>query len=122
LIIVRKWVRWQDWSVLVVGLYAVLSPVWTTTSRKATTTLIVLGVLAAAAALWSLAVPELVAAETTMAVLGVLFFVAPWVVGFTASTGMARTAWVVGVVTFVLGGWELLVSKTAHHQQLHPQT
>jgi VIT1/CCC1 family predicted Fe2+/Mn2+ transporter len=111
----KKWVRWQDWVALVAGVYAALSPIWTTTVDKATTTLIVLGVVTALVALWSLAAPGFVMTEGLVAVLGVLFFISPWVFSFQNTTGIAWTAWVVGVATFIAGAWALPVSNRVHH-------
>ncbi len=111
----RKWARWEDWVALVVGAYAALSPIWTTTVNKATATMIVLGVITALVALGSLAAPGQVVTEGLIALLGVLFFISPWVFSFHNATGIAWTAWVVGVVTFLVGGLALPESNRAHH-------
>lgn len=110
----RKWTRWQDWVALVAGGYAFLSPIWTPTGGRATGTLIVLGVLTAVAALWSLAAPGAVFADGVTALLGVLFFISPWVMGFHTAAPSAWTAWVVGVVTFVVGLWALPQANRLH--------
>ena len=101
----QKWTRWQDWAALVVGVYALLSPIWTDTTTTATWTL---------GSLWSLADPASVASEWLHAVMGVLFFVSPWVMGFHDTTGIAWTAWIAGVITFVVGLAALPASKDAH--------
>jgi SPW repeat len=111
----RAWTRWQDWVTLVAGAYAFLSPIWTTTVDKATGTLILLGIITALVALWSLAIPGAVAAEGLVAVLGVLLFISPWVMSFHTVTGMAWTAWITGAVTFVAGLWALPQSNKVHH-------
>ena len=102
----RPWTRLQDYGALVAGVYAALSPIWvsTTGERGAFWALIVLGVLIAATALFSLAVPGMVAAEWLTVVFGVLLFVAPWVLTYTDRTGASWTSWVIGVVAVVLGG------------------
>lgn len=108
--------RPQDWLALLVGIYAFLSPIWTTTTSKASSTMIVLGVLTALAALASIVWPGLVFGEGAMAILGVLFFISPWVMGFHSTVmGMAWTAWIVGAVTFALGLWSLPQSNRVHH-------
>lgn len=111
----QKWTRWQDWVAVVAGVYAILSPIWTNTTTRATWTMIVLGALTALAALWSLAMPDNVVSDGAVAVLGVLFFISPWVMGFSGVTAMAWTAWVVGVVTFVVGALSVPVSNRLHH-------
>ena len=106
---------------MVAGLYALLSPIWTTTVSKATTTLVILGIVGAVVGLVSLAVPGAVALEGVLVVVGVLMFIAPWVIGFTATTGMAWTAWIVGVVLVVVGLLALPQSNRVHQGRLTPQ-
>jgi uncharacterized membrane protein YiaA len=114
----KKWTRWQDWVALVAGVYAFLSPIWTETTDTATTTMIVLGVITALVSLWALAMPGAVESEWVHGGLGVLFFIAPWVLGFSDTTGIAWTAWVVGVVTFVMGVWAIPESTKVHRGHL----
>jgi SPW repeat len=117
----RAWTRWQSWVAVVAGLYALLSPIWTTTVSKATTTLVILGIVAAVVGLVSLAMPGAVALEWVTVVVGVLMFIAPWVIGFTATTGMAWTAWIVGVVLVVVGLLALPESNRVHRGRLSAQ-
>jgi hypothetical protein len=56
--------------------------------------------------------------EGAHAVLGVLFIIAPWVMGFAGIGAMAITAWVVGAATLVAGLLALPVSNRLHHQPL----
>ena len=98
-----------------------LSPLWTPTVSKATTTLVILGIVAAVVALVSLAAPGAVALQWLIVVLGVLTFIAPWVVGFTATTGMAWTAWIVGAVLVVVGLLALPESNRVHQGRLTVQ-
>lgn len=109
-----RWSRWQGWVVLVAGVYAFLSPIWTTSTGRATGTLVVLGIVTALVALWSLVAPAGVADEWLIALLGVLVFISPWVMGFHSVAGIAWTAWVVGVVTFVVGASTMRDSRAAH--------
>jgi SPW repeat len=95
--------RWPDGIALLAGLYALLSPLWTTTDTMAMWTLIVLGVLIAAASLAPLAGRTMDAMEYAHVVLGVLLFIAPWVLGYADLTGAAWTSWIVGAVTVVVG-------------------
>ena len=116
----RPWTRLQDYGALVAGVYAALSPIWvsTTGERGAFWALIVLGVLIAATALFSLAVPGMVAAEWLTVVFGVLLFVAPWVLTYTDRMGASWTSWVIGVIAVVLGGSALPASNRAHRQAI----
>ena len=104
----RPWTRLQDWGTLLAGLYAALSPIWvsTTGEREAFWALIVLGVLLAVTALFSLALPGVVATEWLAVLFGVLLFAAPW------------TSWVVGAIAVVLGGITLSTSSRPGRQAI----
>ena len=105
----------QDFIALLAGIYAFLSPIWTTTTNKATTTMIVLGVLTAVIAVLELARADLLPAEGATALLGVLFFISPWVMSFSGTHPMAWTAWIVGVITFLVGAADLQITRS--HQR-----
>jgi len=113
-----KWTHPQGLAALVVGIYAALSPIWTThpTGNKATYTMIALGVITAAVALFSLARPGRVAFEGLIALMGVLFFVSPWVMGFSATAyrPLAWTAWIVGMVALVAGAADVQMTRSEH--------
>lgn len=117
----KKWTRWQDWVALVAGVYAILSPIWTTTVTAATGTLVLLGIVVVLVALASLAEPDAVVAQGLMAGVGVVVFISPWVMGFHATTGMAWTAWIVGAVSFLAGLAALPESNKAYHSRLVAQ-
>ena len=98
-----KWTRWQGWVALLAGAYAALSPLWTDTSTTATRTLVVLGVLTAAVALWSLAMPAQRFAAYALVLMGALFIASPWVMGFDHLNDITLTALIVGAVTVISG-------------------
>lgn len=112
----RKWTHPQDFVALIAGVYAALSPIWTTTTTKATWTMVVLGVLTAGLALVSLARPDMMSSEGALAVLGIAFILAPWVMGFSGTTtrALAWTSWIVGAVTLVVGARDLQMTRSAH--------
>lgn len=113
-----KWTHPQGLAALVAGIYAALSPIWTNnpTDNRATYTMITLGVVTAALALFDLARPGRIAFEALIAFMGVLFFVSPWVMGFaaTAYMPMAWTAWIVGIVTLVAGAADVQMTRSEH--------
>ncbi|GAC1382390.1 MAG: SPW repeat protein [Marmoricola sp.] len=92
---------------LIAGTYAFLCPMWTTTSTKASWTVIVLGVITALAALTAMFRPDMMSREGFTALMGVLFFVSPWAMNFSGNHMIAWTAWIVGAVTFLAGAGEL---------------
>ena len=110
----KRWTHPQDFIALLAGIYAFLSPIWTTTTSKATTTMVVLGILTAAIAVVELARPDLLPAEGATALLGVLFFISPWVMGFSGTHPMAWTAWIVGAITFLVGAADLQITRSHH--------
>ena len=77
--------------------------------------MVILGVITAAVTLYSLASPGRIAFEGLIALMGVLFIVAPFVMSF--STGYAAFAWtahIVGIVALVAGAWDVQMTRTAH--------
>ena len=111
---VATWRRWQDWAALVIGVLVALSPVVVTTSAAAVWSLVVLGVVLALTGLWSLAAPGSVASEYVHIALGVLLFVAPWVLGYYTLGGAAWTSWIGGVLAVVVGAAALPSANKEH--------
>jgi hypothetical protein len=112
----KRWTHPQDALPLIAGIYAALSPIWTTTTTRATTTMIVLGAIAAVAAVAELVRPDMIPLEGLTALIGVAFIVAPWVMGFSDTRPMAWTAWIVGAVTFLVGAADLQVTRLHHRE------
>jgi hypothetical protein len=112
-----KWTHPQGLAALIAGIYAALSPIWTThpEGNKALYTMVGLGVATAVLALLSMARPGRVAFEGLIALMGALFIISPWVMGFsTGFTAFALTAWIVGVVTLVAGLADVRVTRAEH--------
>jgi hypothetical protein len=117
-----KWMHPQGLTALIAGIYAALSPIWTnnpTDSSKGTATMITLGIITSALALFDLALPGRIAFEGLIALMGVLFILSPWVMSFTATAyrPMAWTAWIVGLVALVAGAAD--VQMTRSEQRAH---
>jgi hypothetical protein len=110
----RAWTRWQDWAEVVLGVVAVLSPLWMTTTSTVTWTMVVLGGLIALDGLFSLAMPGVMVGEYVQIVLGVLMFISPWVMGFTDLNTAMWTAFIIGALTAVVGAVALPAASTAH--------
>jgi SPW repeat len=103
----RPWTRLQDWVTLLAGVYTATSPLALSTigmtgDGKVVAAMITLGALLVISSIASLARPNLIATEWATTLLGVLLFIAPWVVGYTGLTGAAWTSWIVGVVVVVV--------------------
>lgn len=111
---VRPWTRPYDWAEVVLGLVALLSPIWMDTDNAAMWTMIILGALVTIDGLVSLAMPGLVYGEAVQIVLGVLMFLSPWVMSYTEFDGIAWTSWIVGALTVIVGGVALPAAQAAH--------
>ncbi|MBE1498037.1 uncharacterized membrane protein HdeD (DUF308 family) [Amycolatopsis lexingtonensis] len=110
----RAWARPHDWAEVVIGVVAALSPLWLSTDSTAMWTMVVLGVLIALDGLVSLAMPGMVYGEGIQIALGVLLFIAPWVMGYTEFNGASWTSWIAGVLTVIAGAAAMPVANAAH--------
>ncbi|NMM22303.1 MAG: SPW repeat protein [Phycicoccus sp.] len=115
--------KFLGWAALIAGLYAAVSPIWVNypaDTNKGLYTMIGLGVITAALAIAALYRPG-VATDSLIALMGVLFIVAPWVMSFsdTAYRPMAWTAWIVGAVSLVAGAAEFQLERS---EQQHTVT
>ncbi|HEY7591785.1 MAG TPA: SPW repeat protein [Actinophytocola sp.] len=111
---VRPWTRPHDWAEVVLGVVALLSPIWMDTDNAAMWTMIVLGALVALDGLASLAVPGQVYSEGIQIVLGVLMFISPWVMGYTNFTGISWSSWIIGALAVIVGAAALPLAQAAH--------
>jgi uncharacterized membrane protein HdeD (DUF308 family) len=111
-----KWTHPQGLAALIAGIYAAMSPIWTThpEGNKALYTMVILGVITAVLALFDLAMPDRVVFEGLIALMGLLFVLSPWVMGFTAFTSLAWTAWIVGIVALVAGAADVQMTRMEH--------
>lgn len=117
----KAWVRWQDWGAVILGAYLILATLWTTTNAGGLVTMIVLGALLLISGLWSLAMPGSMTSEYSHMVLGVLTFIAPWVIGYSMMMGSAWTSWVIGVLAVVVGAAALPDATAVHRRAVAGQ-
>ncbi|MFJ9784933.1 SPW repeat protein [Amycolatopsis sp. NPDC101161] len=110
----RAWARPHDWAEVVIGVVAALSPLWLSTDTTAMWTMVVLGALIALDGLVSLAMPGMVYGEGIQIALGVLLFIAPWVMSYTEFNGASWTSWIAGVLTVIAGAAAMPVANAAH--------
>ena len=110
----RAWARPHDWAEVVIGVVAALSPLWLSTDTTAMWTMVILGALIALDGLVSLAMPGMVYGEGIQIALGVLLFIAPWVMSYTEFNGASWTSWIAGVLTVIAGAAAMPVANAAH--------
>lgn len=108
--------RWQDWATMVLGVLAFISPfVFQLTSHTtAAWTAYIAGVLLVLSGLLAASSASVRATEWIPVVLGVLFFISPWVLGFAGVAALAWTAWVIGVLAVLVAGSLLVMSRSGH--------
>lgn len=117
------WKIWQGWINAIASVLLFISP-WVfrdassmtfaaTGSQAAEWTAWIGGILGFAAALWLLIRPRALWLAVASFVIGVLLFLAPWVLGFTAVTGVAWTAWVLGVIMALVAATTFVGARRA---------
>lgn len=95
----RPWRSVADWANVVLGVYLLLSPIWT---AAPVAWFVILGLLIVGAALRALSSTSASGAEWTQIIIGIITFLSPWIGGFALAVGAARTAWVVGIAVVAL--------------------
>src|SRR5947207_1994366 len=95
----EAWRPWKDWATVVIGVLLFITPfvLGSTGSATAAGTAYVGGVLLVIAGVWTLSTRSVQFSEWAEVLIGVLLFVAPWVLGFSGLTSMALSAWIAGV-------------------------
>lgn len=114
-----SWSRWQDWTMLVLGVYMLCVPLFTQDSpgNETVWTAELVGAAVTIVAIWALASPTQNSPEGTQVVLGLLLVLAPPVLGYTEYGGASTNAYVVGGVTIALAIWawaEIAKSRDRH--------
>jgi len=115
----RAWTRWQNWANVVLGIILFISPWYTVTweTGRSSWNAWIIGVAIVIVALVALAEAVRPVASWINVILGIWLFISPWVLGFTFLTGMAWTAWIIGVLVFVLALWAIYGSSVGVGQR-----
>lgn len=114
------WKIWQGWTNAVASVLLFIAP-WVfsaTGDQNLSWTAWVGGVLGFAAALWLVAQPRMQWLAVVSFVIGVLVFIAPWVLGATALVGMSWAAWILGAVMALVAATAFLGRITTRRQAL----
>lgn len=101
--------RWQDWVLLVGGIWLIFSPWALDTAGDAASSwnAWTVGVLATVTAIWAVARPQDRGAEWLQGLYGVWLVIAPWVLAFSGLAAAAWNAWLVGIGLVVFAWWAL---------------
>jgi uncharacterized membrane protein HdeD (DUF308 family) len=108
------WKRWQDYATMATGVLLFISPFvfGETSQRTAALSAYVLGVLLFLSGILAAAIREGRGVELVPAVLGVVTFVSPWILGFTGVAAIAWAAWILGIVAVLAAGSLLFGRRT----------
>jgi len=111
------WKRWQDYATIILSVALFVSPFVFGDTSQATvsTTAYILGALLVLSGLLAAAMREANTVEWIPVILGVVTFISPFVLGFTAVTAVAWAAYIVGVLA-VLNAGSLLLNVTGSHR------
>ncbi len=91
----ERWVQWQNWTNVVLGLWLLISPV-------------VLGIIANGAPDWNAW-----ALGVFIVVVGAWLFFSPWVLGFADLAAAAWNTRIVGLLVAVFAAWALSEAQGA---------
>lgn len=108
----KAWRRWQDWTILILGMALILAPgIFGLVSLTAfALNSWFIGVLAIAVAFLSLSQPRRLVTEWIILLLGIWLFFSPWSLSFHTVSAATATAWIVGILFVVTSG--LILGKT----------
>ncbi|HXN57833.1 MAG TPA: SPW repeat protein [Candidatus Angelobacter sp.] len=111
------WKRWQDYATIIFGVALFATPLvfGDISQATATTTAYILGVVLVLAGLLAAAMREANQVEWIPVILGVITFISPFVLGFTAVTAVAWAAYIIGVLAVVNAG-SLLLNVTGNRR------
>lgn len=111
----KPWQRWQDWMMIVGGVWLFIAP-WalnTNSDANSSWNAWTLGILVTATALWALARPADKTPGWLQGLYGAWLFVTPWVLGFTGVTAASWNAWLLGAGIVTIACWEVIEQALA---------
>jgi len=116
----RALTRWQDWVTMALGIIVFASPFFfnATGYTAAAWTSYAAGVLIFFGGALAAASEDPSPFETIPVILGIVLIAAPWLLSFTDVTGVAWTAWIVGIVTVLTAGSVLMSRSEAPPQAI----
>lgn len=117
----RRFRRWEDWAVVIVGLVMALTPLWSESIGSSEPLLITSGALLFLAGVVNLAGPNLYGIEVGQVLASILAIILPWLGYFAGANVPGLTAWIGGgialVATFLAMKPSIDVSERLHHQE-----
>jgi ABC-type Fe3+-siderophore transport system permease subunit len=112
----RGWRRWEDWTVVVVGLIMALTPLWSTAMGDSVPMLITAGALLFVVGMINLAGPNLYGIEIGQLLAAGIAIMLPWLGNFAGSNIPAMTAWIGGGIAVIATVLAMKPSVDASHR------
>lgn len=97
---VAPWRAWHGWATLIIGVYIVVAPLWTSDSPLVW--FIPVGAAVGAVALWQLGSALQAASNWTQIVVGAVGFFTPWLGGFSDASVASWTLWILSVAVVII--------------------
>lgn len=114
----RRFRRWEDWAVVVVGLVMALTPVWSEGIGSSVPLMITSGALLVVVGVINLAGPNLYGIEVGQVLASILAIILPWLGYFAGANVPGITSWIGGgialVATFLAMKPSIEVSEKMH--------
>lgn len=115
----RKWRRWEDWTVVLAGLAIGLTPLWSQAHGSSLPMMITSGTLLVVVGLINLGGPNLYGIEVGQIMASGIAIILPWLGGFAGANVPAMTAWIAGGVALVVTILAMKPSVDASHDVQH---
>lgn len=115
------WTRLSDWIAIAGGILVALSPSLVPTTPASAGAMALLGGLLAIAGVINLAAPSAVFVFWFVGGFGLLLFLTPWLLGSTSNAGSSWIAWIIGLITLVIGFGSAVRSSTTHAEETGPR-
>lgn len=115
----RKWRRWEDWTVVVAGLVMALTPAFSEGRGNSVPMMITSGALLVIVGVINLAGPNLYGIEIGQIMAAGIAIILPWLGNFAGANLPALTAWIAGGVALVVSVLAMKPSVDASHEFLH---
>lgn len=115
----RGWRRWEDWTVVVIGLIMALTPLWSEAMGNSVSMLITAGALLFVVGMINLAGPNLYGIEIGQLLAGVIAIILPGLGGFAGFNISSMTAWIGGGLAVVATLFAMKPSVESSHRLQH---
>ena len=115
----RKWHRWEDWTVVVAGLAIARTPLWSEPIGNSVPLMITSGVLLVIVGSINLAGPNLYGIEAGQLLAALIAVLVPGLGYFAGMNVPALTAWIAGGAAFVATILAMKPSVKASHEVQH---